>query len=550
MKKILLILSAFALLLVSSCVKDNEDKVPFMKGTFYTASFADVDTVVTVPQVTKSIDIRVLADTLKGTVASDNVTITLGVDPDYVEEFNKANGTNYVMAPTGSYEFTNSKVSLFRYNVVSTTGSIKVGATYDMDMNTVYMIPIVIASVSGTEEYEVSNDKMGYILLGRAYSPIAMGAGTPDNPYVIRSAEEFGKIRETLIEGSKVYYKLAVDVDMSSFGDWEGLNGESPYTRAVDFDGDGHTLSNLTCRSTGTGNGGLFSVLNGEVRNLNIVNAKIGNADNKNSAGIIATFGGYHNNNVDFRGSAINCHVQGTITTTAYGNGGIFGYGYGVTIERCSADVEIKGNHHCAGIVGYLPENGGNTVKNCYSTGTINGTRFPAGIIGYVVKGGNTTVSCCYSTMTLVSSNFGGAAMIGRIDNATESDYDVVENCIAWNDRIECTRTTNGDGNYSLGAVVGDCTGALGKIYLTNCFRNPNMEFVASAPLNVLCDQPNFDPSNPPSGAGTSDGASGGHIYPYHGVAAAAGTTCSQVAKSLGWDENIWDLSGDLPKLK
>ena len=154
----------------------------------------------------------------------------------------------------------------------------------DMDMNTVYMIPIVIASVSGTEEYEVSNDKMGYILLGRAYSPIAMGAGTPDNPYVIRSAEEFGKIRETLIEGSKVYYKLAVDVDMSSFGDWEGLNGDSPYTRAVDFDGDGHTLSNLTCRSTGSGNGGLFSVLNGEVRNLNIVNAKIGNADNKNSA--------------------------------------------------------------------------------------------------------------------------------------------------------------------------------------------------------------------------------------------------------------------------
>ena len=140
--------------------------------------------------------------------------------------------------------------------------------------------------------------------------------------------------------------------------------------------------------------------------------------------------------------------------------------------------------------------------------------------------------------------------MIGRIDNATESDYDVVENCIAWSDRIACTRTSNGDENYSVGAVVGDCTGALGKIYLTNCFRNPDMEFVASAPLNVLCDQPNFDPSNPPSGAGTSDGASGGHIYPYHGVAAAAGATCSQVAKSLGWDENIWDLSGDLPKLK
>ena len=36
----------------------------------------------------------------------------------------------------------------------------------------------------------------------------------------------------------------------------------------------------------------------------------------------------------------------------------------------------------------------------------------------------------------------------------------------------------------------------------------------------------------------------------WHGKAAAAGTTASQAAKALGWDETIWDLSGDEPKLK
>ena len=38
--------------------------------------------------------------------------------------------------------------------------------------------------------------------------------------------------------------------------------------------------------------------------------------------------------------------------------------------------------------------------------------------------------------------------------------------------------------------------------------------------------------------------------FPYHGKAAAAGATASQVAKALGWDENIWDLSGALPFFK
>ena len=36
----------------------------------------------------------------------------------------------------------------------------------------------------------------------------------------------------------------------------------------------------------------------------------------------------------------------------------------------------------------------------------------------------------------------------------------------------------------------------------------------------------------------------------YHGKAAAADATLSSVAKSLGWDETVWDLSKDLPALK
>jgi hypothetical protein len=40
------------------------------------------------------------------------------------------------------------------------------------------------------------------------------------------------------------------------------------------------------------------------------------------------------------------------------------------------------------------------------------------------------------------------------------------------------------------------------------------------------------------------------HQQAYHGKAAAADATISSVAKSLGWPEDIWDLSGEVPTLK
>ena len=38
--------------------------------------------------------------------------------------------------------------------------------------------------------------------------------------------------------------------------------------------------------------------------------------------------------------------------------------------------------------------------------------------------------------------------------------------------------------------------------------------------------------------------------YPYHGVAAEAGKTLSDVARGLGWSADIWDFSGAVPTLK
>ncbi len=51
-----------------------------------------------------------------------------------------------------------------------------------------------------------------------------------------------------------------------------------------------------------------------------------------------------------------------------------------------------------------------------------------------------------------------------------------------------------------------------------------------------------------PAGVSNVDGPN--NKAPYHGKAAEKGATCSEVAKMLGWSEDVWVLSGDMPLLR
>ena len=68
---------------------------------------------------------------------------------------------------------------------------------------------------------------------------------------------------------------------------------------------------------------------------------------------------------------------------------------------------------------------------------------------------------------------------------------------------------------------------------------------------NVLVDNEDIINSVPPTIPGIpGDHANAYAARPYHGKDAAADATISSVAKSLGWDETVWDLSGAVPVLK
>ena len=97
---------------------------------------------------------------------------------------------------------------------------------------------------------------------------------------------------------------------------------------------------------------------------------------------------------------------------------------------------------------------------------------------------------------------------------------------------------------YSSGAIL--AYGATHNTY-ANCYRKASLDFRDYADSFPLYDQENSSPESPLVITAV-DGCT--HCYPYHGKAAAAGATLTQVAQGLGWSADVWDFSGAVPTLK
>jgi hypothetical protein len=149
-----------------------------------------------------------------------------------------------------------------------------------------------------------------------------------DDPYEITIAEELVAIIDYDINA---HYVLVADIDLS------GMVWATAPILFFDgtFDGQNHTISNLSIE--GINYVGLFGEImaNGVVRNLTIQDAFIiGNE----RVGILAG---------ESTGHITNCYVTGNVTGVSY-VGGLVGSVYGSTFEEsisdCTANVVLSGN--------------------------------------------------------------------------------------------------------------------------------------------------------------------------------------------------------------
>lgn len=431
-----------------------------------------------------------------------------------------------------------------------------------------------------TEAFQLQAGKVNVLTLNKddwdTVERYAGGTGVDGDPWLISNAIHMVHMNEDLASGTTKYFKMIADVDMAPVTDWVPANNPDPYDKKIDFDGDNHIINNFSCSASKYPS--MFGVLYGSVRNVTYKNASV-TCTAATAAGIVAGYFGTGTKsaeliNVHVEGTVTNsgayagiggvigkaaansydepaisgCSFKGTLTSTGAKNGvgGFAGIAQNLVIEKCWVDATISNNaNYAGGLIGY--EAAAIEIRNCWTSGSISANQRIGGIIAGAIKN-NTAVKNCYSMMSLSASvcmgGIVGHASLDKWSASTSSPNNVIEKCIAWNPTIKTTQTPTEEtkNQGSSGAIVG--YGSINN-YLTDCYRRPDMVFSEGWAQNTPYDQANASPSSP-----LTEVLVGTYNFPYHGKAAAAGKTLSEVAQSLGWDAAIWDFSGALPTLK
>ena len=334
--------------------------------------------------------------------------------------------------------------------------------------------------------------------------PFAGGTGTEEDPFRIANYIHMNNIASVLSEGEKIWFKLIADVDMDPkiAGNWDPLNSVSPYDKALDFNGDGHVIRNLTV-SGSYQHGGFVSILNGRVRNVTFENSHYVNnyTGDNNDMGIVCAFAGYVVNGREHHANIEHVTVKNSSITTktvlqtgGVGFGGITGTSVYCAIIDCLVDgftiqcagakmcnihggivgrflsnqshvlnsravnVELSGNSFIGGIAAYVNTSYAPEITNCSFSGSLNGNAYVGGVLGASRYPVNITGCTSEGKINAVGSYCGGILGGGDCTNKKANDI-VLSGCKSSAD-ISSSAVRMGGIVGSL-PTNGDCSGGL-----------------------------------------------------------------------------------------
>lgn len=251
---------------------------------------------------------------------------------------------------------------------------------------------------------------------------------------------------------------LDADLDLAGIA-WIPM-GDTSHDFAGTFDGQGHTISNLTIGTADapiTGKlAGLFGVVEGTVKNLFLDEVSV-NANVGYYVGGLAAYA---------VGPIENCHITKLdMDAVASGVGGLIGYATsGNSIYGCSVSGEIAVKSGCKGVGGFIGSMGENAqitysgatvavtapkerstnvggfigrgngerdtrviVKNCYSKGAVTGGAYAGGFTGNMA---GMDIQNCYATGNVTDAIVEMTSFAGTNSVAPYLDG-VARNCYA-----------------------------------------------------------------------------------------------------------------------
>lgn len=464
----------------------------------------------------KSVDITASEDIFNG---GKNLTITFDnkgdADNDGILHF-------YATMPKGDQDIASGTTLLIHFNAPETA-------------HTVYTRYV---EIDGT----FTSNSLNTININAANSASFANASTDDigtstNPYLIGDKYQMDKIHDE-IGTTKKYFKMVDDVDLDGV-DWDPLN-TGDFKKAIDFDGDNHTIFNLTPNNTND-YPSFVGVLNGTVKNLIFDGASItaGACTSGVLAGYIGSLGSSVTGNcsgitvknssvtesakrraggiagiVDVTSSSItNCHVENvTISSTFDRIGGMFGeVSTNITISNCTAvNVTAEGSINIGGLIGVCYGN----VTNCSSSGSISSKNTTSnadiglgGLVGYFGATDNpATISRCSSSVSINQTNNGRdiGGLVGKMLAGTvEKSYatgnvsgvqrnvgglvGLITNTSDASTIINCYCTGNVKGNSYVGGLVGMYE--KGSATIDNCYSTSKVEttqFLAGGVVGII----------------------------------------------------------------
>ncbi|MBF0953397.1 MAG: halomucin, partial [Alloprevotella tannerae] len=271
------------------------------------------------------------------------------------------------------------------------------------------------------------------------------GSGTQDDPYLISNSgdiEDLSLAVDTETDYAGKYFKLTNDIDMEAvkamkpIGNNFGAEGTALKAFSGTFDGDNHTISNLTMRFSGRFylGVGLFGIVkNAKISNLTLTNcyfeadaivasvasvlvgSEIINCHAGENVIVKARLkpyaGGIATSSFLTPSSIVACTSRANVDASDVAIGGILGMSSasGTTISRCINYGNVNTlNNFAGGIVGFV-ESGRLNIVDCLNAGEISAASCVGGLLGMALQGASVDIRNAYNTGRVVATDPAGA---------------------------------------------------------------------------------------------------------------------------------------------
>ena len=208
------------------------------------------------------------------------------------------------------------------------------------------------------------------------------------------------------------HIKLAADIDLANIVLPNGFGNMKDF----DFDGQGHTIKNVTIRNSGNINIGLFQGRNRGISHLVVENLNVilTGATGDSAVGIVSS---------DASAKISDVTVKNSSVTGGKWTGGIVGYNYGDVINCTMENCIVSGQYKVGGVVGYVCGDRREITGNKLTNVTVKGENILSGktlSIGKIVGNWNATTGNCKNNTFIGTTT--ATANIGLILNTVSQD--------------------------------------------------------------------------------------------------------------------------------